>query len=95
MVVGVLKVTLSLDGCDSLKDKRRIVRSVVDRARREYHVAIAEVADLDRHRRATLGIACVSNEAAHVNGLLDKVLDYIENHSAGSVIASEIELEHY
>lgn len=95
MVVGVLKVTLSLEGCDSLKDKRRIVRSVVDRVRREYHVAIAEVADLDRHRRATLGIACVSNEAPHVNALLDKVLDFIESKSAASVMASEINLEHY
>lgn len=95
MIVGVLKVTLSLEGCDSLKDKRRIVRSLVDRVRREFHVAMAEVDDLDKHRRATLGVACVSNEPSHANALLDKVLDFVETHGEASVIASELELERY
>lgn len=95
MVVGVLKVTLSLEGCDSLKDKRRIVRSLVDRVRREYHVAIAEVGDLDKHRRTTLGVACVSNEPSHANALLDKVLDFVETRGEAAVIASELELERY
>ena len=94
MHVGTLTLTLMVSGSASLKDKRRVVRSLMDRVRREYHVAIAEVDDLDRHQRATLGIACVSNDAGHANAMLDKVLDFIETNGDVSVAAIEMEILH-
>ena len=78
MVVGLATVTLRLSAVASLKDKRRVVRSVVARIRNRYNVAIAEVDDLDAWTTATLGVAAVSNDAGHVHAMLQKVARSIE-----------------
>jgi uncharacterized protein YlxP (DUF503 family) len=73
MVVGTLKIGLRLDGCFNLKDKRRIVRSLLDHAHRDFQVAAAETADTELWNQATIGIAYVSNQATHVEKVLSKV----------------------
>ncbi len=75
MVIGILQVALSIEHATSLKDKRRVVSSLKDRLHREHMVSVAEVADLDDPRRATLGIAMASGEVAHAQGVLDRILD--------------------
>lgn len=77
MTVGILHVRLAIPA-ETLKEKRSIVRSTVERIRRRYNVAIAEVADLDEPGRATLAVACVSNEAAHADSQLQAVANAIE-----------------
>lgn len=78
MIVGTLELSLRLQGCESLKDKRRIIRSLMDRARREFNVAVAEVADHDLWGNACIGVACVSNEAHHADSVLQHVLDLFD-----------------
>jgi uncharacterized protein YlxP (DUF503 family) len=63
----------------SLKDKRQVVRSVAQRLRNTFHVAVAEVADNDAWQVATLGVACVSNSAVHCEQILREVVDYVES----------------
>ncbi len=74
MVIGVLQFELVIPGSQSLKDKRRVVRSFKDRVHREHQVSIAEVGSLDHPRLALLGAAVVSGDAAHANSVLDKVI---------------------
>ena len=75
MHVGVLQFELIVPWASSLKDKRRVVRSVRDRLHREHLVSVAEVGALDQWRTAVIGVACVSNDAAHISGVFDRVLD--------------------
>lgn len=79
MHVGTLTLVIHLHAASSLKDKRQVVRSLVETAQRKFNVSIAEIDDLDIWRRATLGAACVGNEAAHVNRVLDSLLDELES----------------
>jgi uncharacterized protein len=79
MHIGTLTVVILLGEGSSLKDKRHVVKSLIETTRRKFNVSIAEIADLDLWRRATLGIAVVSNDAQHANRVLDKVLDYFES----------------
>lgn len=95
MHVGVLTVTLFLGESGSLKDKRRVVKSIVDTTRRQFNVAIAEVDDQDLWQRATLGIVCVSNDHGFTNRVLDKVLDHLESNRYASVGAVEMEIVAY
>jgi len=95
LVVGVCRITLSLPGNDSLKGKRAVVRRIVDRARNKFHVAAAEVGDLDVHRRATLGFSAVSNDASHVNSILDKLTGFVAGATEALVIDREVELIHF
>jgi len=64
----------------SLKEKRQILRSIKDRVRNRFNVSIAEVGYLEEWQRATLAVACVSNEAKVVDEMLNKVVDCVEGH---------------
>jgi uncharacterized protein len=73
MFVGVLRLRFVIPGARSLKDKRSVVRSFKERAQARLRVAVAEVGELDDPRQATLGVACVANEAAHCDEVLADV----------------------
>ena len=79
MIVGIGTVRLRLPGNRSLKGKRRVVASLCSRVRGRFNVAIAEVADNDNWQLATLGVACVANDARHADEALAKALAYIES----------------
>ncbi|MEW5761705.1 MAG: DUF503 domain-containing protein [Bacillota bacterium] len=78
MFVGVLTVDLFLPGAASLKDRRRVLRGLLDRLRNRYNVASAEVGGNGSWKAVTVGIVTISNSAGHVERLLARVLQYIE-----------------
>jgi len=92
MYVGILQVSLALEGCLSLKEKRRIVRSVLDRVRAGFNVSAAEVDDLDVWQRSGLGFTAVSNDAKHVRGLLQQVLNHLQRHREARVTDHQLEV---
>ena len=77
MNVGVCKVSLRMPENMSLKDKRRILKSIIARVSSKFNVAVAEVDDEDRWQLCTIGISCVSNNGRHANEVLSKVVDFI------------------
>ena len=78
MVVGVCTIELRLLEAQNLKDKRRVIKGLLDRVRQRYQVAAAEVDHQNSHTRATLGIACVSNATQHADEILAAILRFIE-----------------
>lgn len=70
MFVGVLRLHLAIVDARSLKDKRRVVRSLKDRLTSKLRLSVAEVGELDHPKYAWLGVAVVSNEAAHADSVL-------------------------
>lgn len=91
MIVGTLIITLHLQASESLKDKRQIIKSLIETTRQKFNVSIAEVDALDKWQVAIIGVACVANETQHVNRVLDKLLDTIENNPL--VDLGEVEME--
>jgi uncharacterized protein YlxP (DUF503 family) len=91
MHIGTLTVVLYLHAAESLKDKRQVVKSLIETTRQKFNISIAEVDDLDKWRKATIGIAFVANDKAYVNRVLDKVVNTLENNPAVEV--GEVELE--
>jgi uncharacterized protein YlxP (DUF503 family) len=92
MNVGVLQVEIFIGQARSLKEKRHVVRSMVDRTRATFNVSAAEVDHLDLHQRAILGFAAVSNDAAHARGLLQQVLNHLQRHPEAQVIDHQLEV---
>lgn len=92
MVVGTLEVELLIPEARSLKDKRRVVRSVIDRLRHRFHVAGAEVAENEVHNHAILGFAYVSNDARHAASVLEKVLTFLRNSPDALVGQHDLEV---
>jgi uncharacterized protein YlxP (DUF503 family) len=92
MNVGICKVTLRLPENQSLKGKRRVISSLCSRIRNKYNVSIAEVGDNDSWQIATLGIACASNSARHVDETLSAVVATIgRSREDVEVVAEEQE----
>jgi hypothetical protein len=87
MVIGVCTLELDIPASQSLKDKRRVVKSLIARVRRSFNVSIAEVDSHDSWQRATIGIVCVSSDEKYAHGLLEKVVDNIERSRLDAVIA--------
>ncbi|MBI2902951.1 MAG: DUF503 domain-containing protein [Candidatus Methylomirabilis oxyfera] len=92
MTVGTCRLELHISGNSSLKGKRRVVKSIKDRVQGRFNVSIAEVDRLDDWQRATLGIACVSNDPRFVDEILSKVVNLIEADADARIIDYEIDL---
>ncbi len=94
MVVGVGTVDLYLPEAHGLKEKRSIVRRVVERTRNRFPVSVAEVDNLDLHQKATIGFAVVSNDARLADSVLNRVMDYIEELHLAQVTRADLEVLH-
>lgn len=80
MHVGALKVRMFVRESRSLKDKRQVVRSIVDRLKNGFNVAVAEVGARDHHQMVLFGVATVGEEAVEVKTTLDRVADALRKH---------------
>jgi uncharacterized protein len=94
MVVGVCRVTFALPGIASLKGKRSIVRRIVDRTRSKFNAAVAEVAEMDAHRRAVIGVSVVSNDARHANSMLDHISSFMASLTEATMVDRSLEILH-
>src|SRR4051794_259271 len=92
MTVGVLQLELSIGDAMSLKDKRRVVKSLKNRIAHAHNVSIAEVGALDEHRRSMIGMAMVSNDSRYVEGALSKLVDFVKTIPQLSLIDYQIDL---
>ena len=89
MVVGILQVELAIAWATSLKDKRRVVKSLKDRLHREHQVSVAEVDGLDSMRTAMLGITMASNSVPHCQSTLDHIVDKLRNQRGDFELADQ------
>jgi uncharacterized protein len=90
--LGILQFELLIHDAQSLKDKRRVVKSVKDRLHREHLVAVAEVGALEIWNVARMGLAAVSNDGKHLSDVLDNVLAKLRSLPAWNASAAGAEL---
>ncbi len=89
MHAAALEVDLRLPHSTSLKDKRGVLRSVLDGARNRYRVASAEVGHQDLRQRALLGFAAVAGTPSHVTEILDEVERFVWSFPEVEVITTD------
>jgi uncharacterized protein YlxP (DUF503 family) len=92
VVIGVCQLELLLHGNSSLKGKRQVLKSIVQRARQRFNISIAEVEDQDLWQKAVLGICAVSNDRQRINSILDQVVSFVENTNLAELTDSQIEI---
>jgi len=90
MLIGVLIIDLYLPTCNSLKEKRSILKRIKDRVRNSFNVSISELDEHDIWRRAQLGIACISNDGKDANSVLTKVVNFIESQDLVEILNYKI-----
>ena len=92
MVVGTLKIEFRIQDNHSLKGKRKIVRSMVDRVKHKFNAAIAEVGSNDNWQKIELGISTVGNDRRHVDSSLVNILAFLESLYLAEVVNTEMEI---
>ena len=93
MHVGICTLHLRLSENHSLKEKRSTIKSIKDRTRNKFNVSIAEIDGQDKWQWATLGVACVSNDARFANSMLSKVVDFIDSVYLVELVDYEMEIQ--
>ena len=88
MVVGVIAWELEIFGCQSLKEKRRVVKSLKDRLRARLNLAVAETAYQDLWQRAELTACTVSGDQRHVDEVLQSADRLVVGEHRARVIDS-------
>lgn len=92
MVVGVCTVTLHIPESQSLKDKRRVLRSLKERLRQEFNLSVAEVGAHDLWQRAELGLAAVANESCFADQVLAKAIDMMRSRTDVELLDYQTEI---
>jgi len=92
LVVGTVVIDLSLPGINSLKEKRRIIKSLMARLRNKFNISIAEVEFNDNIRSARLGASIVSNDNKFADQVIAKLINIINNESELVMIDYRVEM---
>lgn len=95
MIVGICKIALYLPACQSLKDKRSILRKIKDRFFSQFKILLSEVGDLDLWQRSSLGFAVVGNNKNLIQGIIEKAINFIESKDGAEVIDRAVEFVYF
>lgn len=87
MKIGILQFELEVPDSRSLKDKRRVVKSLKDRLHREHMVSVAEVGALEVWNRAMMGLSCVSADGAYLRSVMSHVVDKLGTLPEATLVA--------
>ncbi len=88
MHVAAARISLHLPASQSLKDRRRVLRSLIDRTHAKFNAAVAEVGGQDTWQVADLGISITSSSATHAQEKLDQVVRFVEQFSPEAIVTS-------
>jgi len=91
-IIGLLTMDICIPHAASLKDKRRVVKSLIERLRNRYNVSVAEIEQLDNRSHATLAVAHLANDRAHVERMLSHVLTTAERDRRAVIEGSYTEI---
>jgi uncharacterized protein YlxP (DUF503 family) len=90
--IGAATIELEITDSLTLKDKRQVIKSLIDRLRSRFNLAVAEVDHLDTPRFGTLALCAIANDKAVVHSMLEKAVDLVESEPRASLLSYEIEM---
>ena len=89
MITVSAKLTFYIAYVTSLKDKRQVCRSLIDKTRQRFNASVAEVDTQDIHQTLTIGVAIVSGDIAHSQRSLDEIIRFMEEHAEAELTKVE------
>lgn len=92
MFVGIIKLQIRIYNSSSLKEKRRIIKSLIDRTKNKFNVAIAEIGENDTWRKAIIGISLVSNSKYAIDKQICYLFNFLESNPDIEIIDTEVEI---
>jgi uncharacterized protein len=91
MPVGICYIQFRIVSAGSLKDKRRVVKSLKDRLKNRFNISIAETGRLNSWRDGELGFTCISNDHSYLEGMMSGVVRMVESDTR--IVLTDIHTE--
>ena len=92
MTIGTLQLDLLIPGAQSLKDKRRVIKSLKERLHNRFNCSVAEIEFQDTWQRSRFAVCVVSNDVRHVNSELSSIVTYVSTSSGAELADYRIEM---
>ncbi|MCP3872990.1 MAG: DUF503 domain-containing protein [Desulfobacteraceae bacterium] len=94
MIVGTGKIKFRLYDVNSLKEKRKIVKPIINRIKNKFNISIAETNFNDSHNWAEIGFSIIGNDGRLINSKLDKVINMADDIGLAMIADTQIEIIH-
>ena len=91
MYTRTAKLTFYIPHAASLKDKRRVCRSLIDKTRQRFNASVAEVGTQDIHQTLTIGVAVASGDCDHAQRSMNEIVRFMEGHAEADLTGVEYE----
>ena len=95
MRVIVMKVSLKADWAHSLKEKRKVVKSIIAKLQNKFNISVGEIENQDIHNLITIGIAGIALDAKVCDSTIENIINYIEEITDAEIINIEQEVNIY
>ena len=95
MRVFIMKVHLRANWVHSLKEKRRVVKSIVKKLQNTFNISVSEVDNQDVHQTITIGISGVVLDKGQDDSIMEKIINFIEDNTDAEIISIEEESNNY
>lgn len=92
MIVGTCEIELIIYEANSLKEKRHVIKSIIERIKSRFNASVAEVDYNDLWNRSAIGIAVVSNKKVLCESMIIKIVDFIDNDERVEIINHYMEV---
>jgi uncharacterized protein YlxP (DUF503 family) len=92
MIIGSATIEITIGEAASLKGKRAILKSIINRVKAKFNVSIAEVGYNDKWQHSIIGISCVSNEKSHANSMISSVINFIDKDTRITITDQLVEI---
>ena len=92
MIIEAATVKLYASWVHSLKEKRTLVKSIINKTRNKFNVSISEVDAQDIHQTIVLGLACVTGTVSHADSMIDSILRFIEDNFDAEIVDVQREI---
>ena len=92
MIIEAATIKLYAPWVHSLKEKRMVVKSLINKTKNKFNVSISEVDEQDIHQTIALGLACVTGTVSHADSMIDSILTFIEDNIDAEIIEVQREI---
>lgn len=95
MKVFVMKVELRACWVHSLKEKRMVVKSIIQKLKNKFNISVCEVEEQDIHQKIVIGISGIGGSIGVVDSTIENIITYIENNTDAEILHIERDVEEY
>lgn len=93
MKVLLMRVTLRASWVHSLKEKRMVVKSIVQKSKNKFNISVSEIDEQDIHQTIVIGIAAVCGSSAQVDSTMENIITFIECNTDAEIVRVDDDTE--